>query len=243
MTSSPDAHAVGLLSEPVVADRYDSGLEDARECFGIVHRLMPSNVQVLDIGCGTGRGTTVINRGKRNTVFGIEPDEFRCEAARARGLPVHHGFANRAALEALRDEHGVFDVITLMDVLEHVPSPAELIADASEVLKADGCLIVSVPNVAHWSVRLKLFFGKFEYSDVGIMDATHLRWFTRASIVRLLSSQGFEILSVSASAGLWMKEYEMIPLPRRLKAWLVDVGRASLPGLFGCQTVVLARRA
>lgn len=75
-----------------------------------------------------------------------------------------------------------FDVIICADVLEHLSDPARVLASLLRYLGRDGLVIVSVPNIAHLWVRLQLLIGRFDYTDRGILDRTHLRFFTRKSL-------------------------------------------------------------
>ena len=187
---SPDSHATGFVKDPVQPLRYD-GQETAEmipfEAIGILRSFMPNSVRVLDVGCGTGSVTEIINRDKGNAVFGIEPDPTRAELARSRGIDVFCGTLTEEYFAGKEP----FDIVIFADVLEHVADPAELLRLASIGLKSGGIVLVSVPNVAHWTIRLDLLLGRFNYTETGIMDATHLRWFTRKTIQHLLFSEGF----------------------------------------------------
>src|SRR5262245_42234591 len=94
-----------------------------------------------------------------------------------RELPWFAVFQTSVSEEFLR-EHGRFDTIVLADVIEHLPDPAEMVSLLKQGLVPDGSIVASVPNVAHWFVRIDLLRGSFNYQEMGIMDATHLRWFT-----------------------------------------------------------------
>lgn len=241
LTQTPDAHGVGLTSE-VDAFRYDGHTDDPFEVAGILRSLMPEQVCVLDVGCGTGSVTVIANRDKRNRVCAVEPDPQRAEYARRRGLEVHCGFLDEAFLA----KHGPFDVVMFSDVLEHLADPARMLSLAVSGLSAEGVILASVPNVAHWSMRLDLLRGRFNYTESGLRDATHLRWFTRATLSGLFHSQGLEIVDFRHTAGTTLPEYHV----RRPWKWLSQSRRLCLvrtltakwPLLFGCQHVVKARR-
>ncbi len=238
---SPDAHGAGFA--PVLDPLRYSGLsDDPWEAPALLRDLMPSGARVLDVGCGCGPSTIVANYGKGNDVSALEPDPDRCAAARARGIDVTQGYLTAQYLA----EHGSFDVIMFADVLEHVADPAALLNLALTALRPGGCLLISVPNVAHWTVRLGLFFGNFDYASSGIRDATHLRWFTRKTLKQLLASVGLEVIAARSSSGLYTPDYDIFPwnrLPWKLRYKLVHAGTRFLPLLFGCQHVVKARRA
>src|SRR3954454_3701490 len=105
--SYPDEHATGLLADALDPGRYDGHTDDPREVAGMLHALMPNNVRVLDVGCGTGSVTIIANRGKNNAVFGVEPDPHRAAIARSRGIETHCGVLTTDYLS----KHGLFDVI------------------------------------------------------------------------------------------------------------------------------------
>ena len=101
------------------------------------------------------------------------------------------------ALPALGNSH--FDRVLLQDVLEHVRDPMRVLTDCHGLLDAQGLLLVSVPNVANITVRLSLLFGRFEYAERGILDKTHLRFFTRKSARRMIEQAGYEIVAEKVS--------------------------------------------
>jgi 2-polyprenyl-3-methyl-5-hydroxy-6-metoxy-1,4-benzoquinol methylase len=229
---------LGRRPEPL---RYGDGdAADPCEAPGIIRSLMPEGVRVLDVGCGAGGQTVAINRGKHNDVLCVEPDELRNAAARAKGLTVHQGSFDATFPRAF----GTFDVIIFADVLEHLVDPSAALRLAQGCLNPGGTLFVSVPNVAHWTVRLRLLMGKFDYQDGGIMDATHLRWFTRSSLIALLQNEGFAVTSIAGTAGLWMSEYQRLPfrlVPPKIRRLIVRVLLRFFPRLMACQHVVESR--
>jgi 2-polyprenyl-3-methyl-5-hydroxy-6-metoxy-1,4-benzoquinol methylase len=239
MSSGPDSHSIGL-AEPVNALRYDGHTDDPDEVAGILHSFMPSNAKILDVGCGTGSVSLIANRGKNNSVFGIEPDSARAEVARARGINATCGYLTVGYLA----EHGPFDVIVFADVLEHLPNPADLLGLARSALVPGGHLLISVPNAVHWTMRWEILCGRFDHTPCGLRDATHLRWFTRASIVRLLNHAGFEVVTLRMSAGTDFPEYfAWWPwrwMGPRNRTPLVRMLAKLFPSLFGGQFLIKA---
>lgn len=236
----PDSHGSGLTQAALHPLRYDGQSDHPAEVAGMIHGLMPSGVRVLDVGCGTGSVTLIANRGRGNNVVAIEPDPARAATARARGVDAHHGVLDDAFIAA----HGRFDVVMSSDVLEHLAAPADLLRLFVAAAKPGGLIILSVPNVAHWTVRWNLLWGRFDYEPVGIMDATHLRWFTETSLRALLESVGLTVIEMRQTAGsdippygrgLWGRIDGRIRVPAI--RWLAR----RLPRLFGVQHVVVAR--
>ena len=241
MTISPDKSAGSLTAEVVDPLRYEGlGYADPHEVPGMFHMLVPKNVRVLDVGCGTGSITILANQGKSNEIVGIEPDADRAVVARGRGIDVREVIFS----ESLVIELGKFDVVTSSDVLEHVLDPGEMLRLFAEALNPGGRVIVSVPNVAHWSVRFALLFGRFDYQASGIMDATHVRWFTTKSLTQLFERSGFYVSYVGHTAGTWMGQYDaglFRFLPRKVVSAVLKRSVRFFPGLLGCQHVVEAR--
>lgn len=136
-----------------------------------------------------------------------------------------------------------FDLILLQDVLEHLRAPDRLLRDCGHFLKPHGRIAVSLPNVANITVRWALLRGRFEYTPRGILDRTHLRFFTRRTARRLLEENGYEVLSqqdtvmpVELALGLSAGNLVMRALNRALR-----ILTALMPGLMGYQTILLAR--
>jgi SAM-dependent methyltransferase len=140
--------------------------------------------KVLDVGCGRGELGHEL-RTRQHHVVGIDthppslmPDEF-IKADLAQGLPL--------------DRSRKFDVVILADVLEHMADPLKLLQEAKAHLSERGTLLVSLPNAVHWSVRAQVFAGKFDYTNKGILDRGHLRFFTGASAERLFREAGLSV--------------------------------------------------
>ena len=239
MSMSPDASAQGLLGVEMEPLRYGKLDCDPVEASGLIRDMMPSNARVLDVGCGVGALTEAVNAGKNNTVLCIEPDPVRAQTVRDRGLSVHPGLLDDEFVKT----QGKFDVVVFADVLEHLVDPAAMLQKAILCLAPGGAIISSVPNVAHWTVRLRLLFGRFEYDKWGIMDATHLRWFTTRSMVALYANQGLDVVDLSHSAGTMLDVYGRAPfrwMPKGLLRGAVVRLARWLPNLFGCQHVIKA---
>lgn len=155
---------------------------------GIALRLVGNGRRVLEIGCWVGHVTEhLVANG--NHVVGVERDPTAADEARQHATRVHVADLDTTALSTIEDER--FDVILLGDVLEHLRDPSTVLRDLVELLEPRGRLVISVPNVAHVDVRLHLLEGRWEYQPDGLLDRTHLRWFTRAGLRALLDEVGF----------------------------------------------------
>lgn len=185
--------------------RYDGHIDAPQEVARMLADLVPVGSRVLDVGCGTGSVSRIIADTRDAKIIGIEPDPCRATAARARGLQVHEQLFTPAVLQLLE----AFDVIVFADVLEHVADPGNFLQLALRALLPGGRVIASVPNVAHWSVRLDLLRGRFDYQPVGIRDATHLRWFTAETVRSLFETNGLRVISLQHTAGVTLPEYKI----------------------------------
>ena len=220
-----------FVPHPVKTSRYST--------HDYVRRLVGSNHEVLQVASRDGHfGAELRERGNRVTGVDAAPpreelDEFVL-ADPDGGLD--HA---KAALGGKR-----FDRVLMVDVLEHVREPEKVAAECLALLKDDGQAIVSVPNAANLTVRLMLLFGRFEYSERGILDRTHLRFFARGSVRQLLKRAGYRVASEQVTVmplelvtGLDPDGLPMRAMNRMLAAltWL-------MPGLFGYEIVIAAKK-
>lgn len=155
-----------------------------------------SGLDVLDVGCGFATTSQHI-RTRGNRVTGIESAAEAVEVARKRIDDVVAADLHAADLGERR-----FDAILFADVLEHVAWPAEVLTRYLGVLAPGGSVFVSLPNIGLWSVRMSLAFGRFHYTDTGVLDRTHLRFFTRSSARALIEEAGLHVVAKTYNPGL-----------------------------------------
>jgi 2-polyprenyl-3-methyl-5-hydroxy-6-metoxy-1,4-benzoquinol methylase len=155
----------------------------------LVLELVGTGKRVLDVGCATGyMASALVQAG--NEVSGVEIDGEAAEKARPFLTQLVIGDLDRMDLsEAFPPKS--FDVVIFADVLEHLKDPVTTLSRARALLDDGGFAVLSIPNVAHAAVRLALLKGRFEYSPLGLLDETHLRFFTRSTLEDLLSEGGF----------------------------------------------------
>lgn len=150
--------------------------------------------RILDVGAADGYLGAILKR-QGHSVVGVENDPEA--AARARGCYDVFHVANVENFDfPYRDE---FDYILFADVLEHLREPAAVVKNSLASLKKSGQIILSVPNIANIVMRLSLLAGRFEYADRGIMDRTHLRFFTLSTLRRTVAGCGLDIVEMAAS--------------------------------------------
>jgi SAM-dependent methyltransferase len=158
-------------------------------------RFMPKNLKrVVEVGCSSGalaRAYSAENPGCEYT--GIEIDPESAERARA-----SCGSVICADVETMSDATFVSlfpsDCWIFGDSLEHLRDPWALLKRLRGHLQMDARIIACIPNAQHWSVQARLNCGAFRYEDKGLLDRTHLRWFTRITIIELFQSSGYHIV-------------------------------------------------
>jgi 2-polyprenyl-3-methyl-5-hydroxy-6-metoxy-1,4-benzoquinol methylase len=165
------------------------------------------DLDVLDVGCGFATTSQHIEK-RGNRVTGIESSAEAAAVARTRVSEVIHGDLQTHPLAGRR-----FDVIIFADVLEHLAWPIGVLRSYLDLLKDGGSVIVSLPNVGLWSVRLNLLFGRFRYEETGVLDRTHLRFFTRRTAREMIESTGLEIVRRTYNSGLVRP---FVPLAKKL---------------------------
>jgi 2-polyprenyl-3-methyl-5-hydroxy-6-metoxy-1,4-benzoquinol methylase len=203
----------------VVGDKYDR--------HRIFIEMVGFNRDVLELGCSTGfLSRHFVENGCK--VTGVEIDAEAAEAARSACDRVETidindaGWINRVG--------GRFDAILFGDVLEHLVDPLKTLCLSRQLLRDDGYIVISLPNVAHWTVRLKLLTGNFDYKDQGVLDTTHLRFFTMKSALKLVEQAGFKVREFRPIIGGKLSGHFR-------RSW--QLGARLFPGVFAVQMIFL----
>lgn len=200
---------------------------------------MPEGLRLLDLGAAGGHLGRAV-RSRCSYLAGVEPDLSLPASARA-------GYDDWRAVDALHagEWEQPFDVAVCADVIEHLVNPAAMLARIRDWLRPGGILLASIPNVANVSIRAALLLGRFEYTDRGILDGTHVSFYTRSTARRLLEDHGFQVVAAVPTA----MPYELAipalargPLAAGARAFAEGTARA-WPTLFGYQFVFEAIRS
>jgi len=152
---------------------------------------------VLDIGCSTGNMADKLTKEKGCMVDGIEPDADDARVARKRCRIVLEKDVNHYNFSDLTN--GSYDYIILCNVLEHLTNPENTLKNCKKLLKKDGKILFSVPNISNITTRMDLLFGSFDYEDEGILDRTHYKYFTKKTLFNLFAESGYKIDNYYAS--------------------------------------------
>ena len=161
---------------------YDSGGNT------VLLRYVPAGSRVLDIGCATGRRGEWLRKHLQCQVVGVEYNPEMVEVARTRCNEVHQ--ANLEDLPELPQPDGSFDVLIFGDVLEHLRNPEQVLTYLQRYLSRGGRVLISLPNFLFLFVRIKVVLGIFRYTEYGILDKTHLRFYTKVTAGELAENCG-----------------------------------------------------
>lgn len=193
-----------------MASKYDTELDlgNRNSSHALIAEFVGPDKRVLDVGCATGFLAEALAR-RGCTVTGIEADP---EAAGEAGKHCESVVVGDVETEAVRRDLGQesFDVIIFGDVLEHLKDPLQTLRGLEPFLRPGGYVVASIPNIAHGSVRLALLQGRFRYRELGLLDDTHLRFFTRESVQRMFDDAGFVIAGLERTMrGMFETEVEV----------------------------------
>lgn len=151
--------------------------------------------RILEAGCGEGRFGNSLIRRQQAEVWGIEPDAKAAAVAATQLTKVEHGYFD----EKVSAPRNYFDCVIFNDVLEHIVDPWHTLELAKSFLRDGNSVVVaSIPNFRYWDNLVDVVYRKeFRYADVGILDRTHLRFFTEKSIAGFFSDSGYEIVRIA----------------------------------------------
>ncbi len=199
---------------------------------------LPAQSKVLDVGAASGTLARMC-QNKTLRLFGVEPNPIWAQMA----SPMYEEMWVCSISDLEEGALSGYDVVVFGDILEHLPTPEIVLQQLVEYQAPGARFIISVPNVANLWVRLNLLLGRFEYGDRGILDRTHLHFFTRKTLVDMVENAGLEILSIQATPIPLelVSNFFLNPLGRWIHALLAKC-TSLLPSLLGYQFVVDARK-
>ena len=195
-----------------------------------IYNQIPKGIKVLDVGCATGLlGKKLSKKKPPQYLAGIEKDKQMAKITKR--------FYNKVIIcdleqiKKLSFKKKYFDVIVFSDILEHLKDPLLTLKTIIPYLKENGFLLISVPNIAFISLRLALLFGKFDYNPKGgLLDEAHLRFFTRAGLIRLLGKANLKIT--------FLKGYNLV----KPRFYFLKILGLIFPTIFSLQFLIKARK-
>jgi predicted TPR repeat methyltransferase len=201
----------------------------------LIRRFAPRGGTLLDLGAAGGELGAAVRDQFAQTI-GFEYDSDRMGQLRGRFDQVVI-----TDLETVKTLPANVSAIVLADIIEHLRNSTTLLGCVKQSLAKDGVLFLSVPNIANITVRLGLLFGIFEYRDRGILDFTHLRFFTMRTIRREIENAGFRIIALRGSSVPirliigWVPDF-LLRMSERVLTWITRIWR----GLFAYQIILVA---
>lgn len=213
------------LAKPLIYDQIIG--ESLSPSLRMISALVTPGSRVLDVGCASGYFGEHLATARGCSVVGVDYSEEAVAVARRRGIEAYQIDLERSEL----DSEG-FDVAIFADVLEHIRDPGHVLRSLRTPR-----ILVSLPNITHWSARLEILRGRFPWADFGLFDRTHLRFFDRVAARELVEGAGYRIESEDFNL-------ERLPLEGHLPA--IGALRGTLgrrwPGMFAFQFILDARR-
>jgi len=214
-------------------DKEKQFLEYSHSLNHYIFSKIPKDKKVLDLGCNTGLLGKKLIEEKNCIVYGVDYSKEAIKIAKKNLIKAEIGDLEKEI--PFKGEK--FDRIILADIIEHLKYPEELLIKLKDFLKKDGEIIASIPNVANISIRLGLLFGNWNYKKTGILDKTHLRFFTKKTIKELFYNSGYKIIKLSSTPG-----FDFIVLRHfKILIYLRDKLCKIYPKLFALQFIVVAK--
>lgn len=196
------------------------------------------NKKVLDVGCSEGKLGKYLKRYKNATVFGIDISDRAIKKAKKN---LDGAYLLNIETNNLPFPRKSFDVIICADVLEHLFNPLLVLKKLKPYLKDNGIFILSIPNVANIKVRWNLLRGRFDYQKYGIMDDSHIHFFTKKTVCRLIDNAGMKIIKMDYSPGFSFFFFQGRIMKYKILKNLHDILTRTIPPLFCAQFIVVAK--
>lgn len=162
--------------------------QDPNSSWYKIFQMIPERSEVLDVGCSSGNFGAELIKQKKCTVDGIEIDDSDFQKAKRKLNKVYK--LNVEKPLALKKK---YDFVYFGDVIEHLVDPVAALKNVQAVLKPEGKILFSIPNMTHVGVRLLLLSGEFEYSETGLLDKTHLHFYSQEEVYRVFEEAGYQI--------------------------------------------------
>lgn len=205
------------------------------QAHSIILRQVPDGTKVLDVGCSTGYLGRFLTDRRACVVDGIEANHLAAARASEYLRRVWVGSVDDEAILSTISQK--YDVVLCGAILEHLNDPELVLQRLRNLIANKGVLIAGLPNVAHWSIRWALLRGRWEYEDYGILDRTHLHFYTLKSAEKMFEDAGYVVNHVDVSdIGVGPIDFILRLLPKGriwLRNWLVK----RFPNLFAFEMI------
>ena len=209
-------------------EKYDNFNTDPYSMHMKITEFVESGKKVLDVGCAYGNLAEVMSANTCEVV-GVEISPKAGKSAQKYCKEVFIGDVE--SIELSSDYINYFDYIIFADILEHLKNPLKVLEKFKKYLKDDGCVVISLPNITNWRMRLKILFGNFEYKDTGVLDNSHIRFFNEKSAKKLLYESGYEII-----------KFDLTGLESPIGTKIIHKIGTLRPNLFAYQFLIIAKK-
>lgn len=205
----------------------------------VLEKIPKTARRILDFGCGTGMLGGALKGQMDCEIVGVTFSEAEASEAAKR---LDRVLVDNLDTFTAPPDFGSFDVVICSHILEHLREPQRLLRIARSLMTPGGTLIVALPNVLHWKQRLLLLRGHFKYTEGGIMDSTHVRFYDWDTARVLVSDSGFELREAISEGNFPLPLVRRV-LPKKFASGLDRMFTRAFPGLFGAQFLMVANPA
>lgn len=196
--------------------------------------LVPDKSRVLELGCSIGSMGHYLEKNHNCIVTGVEINKDNAYIANKKMNRAICGDLNDISILRKIKNYAPYDVIFASAILEHLENPQLVVKSLKSLLKLNGFFIITLPNIAYWQIRINLLFGKFDYQNSGILDKTHLKFFT------LKTAQEFIVKDCKLQLTNIYFELPHLPVVHHLSKLELFLQK-KFPGLFAYQFLLKAR--
>jgi 2-polyprenyl-3-methyl-5-hydroxy-6-metoxy-1,4-benzoquinol methylase len=212
---------------------------DANTSLSLMVAMIGSGKRVLDVGCASGYFARLLQKNGCQ-VTGIDANPEALEAAREGCSHMILADLDRESLAPLL-EGATFDVVAFGDVLEHLHDPLRVLDQARAALAEDGYIVASIPNIAHGAIRLAMLAGRFDYQEFGLLDESHVRFFTAKTLDEVFLCAGYRVELIERTTLALFEPSDLVPAVLRDQYLPATV--AEVEGDPECETLQFVVRA
>lgn len=205
----------------------------------ILQFIPKTSTKILDIGCGSGNLGGVIKQQQNCEVVGVTYSHAEATLAAKHLDQVFVLDLNSFDPKNLNGQR--FDCVILSHVLEHLYEPKNFLQALHSVLEPNAKVIIALPNTLVWKQRIKFFMGDFKYTDGGILDKTHFRFYDWDTSLELVKESGYQIIERIADGYFPLSGIRFIKILRPVTLRLDQLSLKLMPGLFSVQFILVAQ--
>ncbi len=201
-------------------------LDNHNDSLTQIYNFIPAEATVLDIGCATGSLAFPLVKNKNCKLIGLDFNPESISACKKLKIfdEIFLYDMNNFNLKDFEKYIGYFDYIVCADILEHLVFPEKILNKIIPLLKNNGYIIISLPNIAHASIKANLLLDDFTYTEMGILDKTHLHFYTYKNIAKMLTNCNLKIVqadTVTLPVNGW-QPHKITELPEKIREFITS---------------------